>query len=380
MTSEILEKAESWISSHNGETLELLDALCRIPAPSGKEEKRAEFCKRWLENIGARGVFIDGALNVVFPYCDDGGELTAVLTHTDTVFPDLEPFDVVKDGNVWRCPGIGDNTVHVAQQLMTVKFILENGIKPEKGGMLFVCDSCEEGLGNLKGVKEIVMNYGKRLKCFIAVDGVYPNIAVRSVGSKRFRVEVRTEGGHSFGKFGNKNAIHLLSEIITELYKMQVPVIEGRKTTFNVGTISGGTSVNTIAQQAEMLFEFRSDDRKGLEIMEKQFNAILDGAKQRGVDLSCEIVGERPCSGEIDKDKMEELVARMTKTMKKYTDLPIHYRSGSTDCNIPSSVGIPSVCIGGYHGAGAHTREEYIDITSVETGSKIVADAILSCM
>ncbi len=380
MTREILEKAESWISSHNGETLELLDTLCRIPAPSGKEEKRAEFCKSWLEKIGARGVFIDEALNVVFPYCDDGGELTAVLTHTDTVFPDLEPFDVVKDGNFWRCPGIGDNTVHVVQQLMTVKFILENGIKPEKGGMLFVCDSCEEGLGNLKGVKEIVKNYGKRLKNFIAVDGGYPNIAVRSVGSKRFRVEVRTEGGHSFGKFGNKNAIHLLSEIITELYKMKVPVIEGRKTTFNVGTISGGTSVNTIAQQAEMLFEFRSDDRNGLKIMEEQFNAVLEGAKNRGIDISCEIVGERPCSGEIDKEKMDELVARMTETMKKFSDLPINYRAGSTDCNIPSSVGIPSVCIGGYHGGGAHTREEYIDITSVETGSKIVADAILNCM
>ncbi|MBQ7625250.1 MAG: M20/M25/M40 family metallo-hydrolase, partial [Clostridia bacterium] len=368
--NELLEKGSAWIKAHINETLELLDALCRIPAPSGKEEKRAEFCKKWLEKAGAEGVFIDGALNVVFPFCDNGGKLTAVLTHTDTVFPDLTPFDIKKDEKNWRCPGIGDNTVHVAQNMMIVKFLLESGVRSDKG-ILFVCNSCEEGLGNLKGVREIIKNYGGRIDEFFAIDGQYTSLATKCVGSKRYKITVKTEGGHSYGAFGNKNAIHLLSKLVCGLYEMKIPAKEGTKTTFNVGTISGGTSVNTIAQNAEMLFEYRSDDKECLENMDGQFESILKDAEKDGVDVSCEVVGERPCMGDVDPEKLKAIIDKAANSVKKYYGGDIRLRSSSTDCNIPLSRGIPSVCLGGYIGGGAHTREEYIEIDSVLTGHLI---------
>ena len=123
-----------------------------------------------------------------------------------------------------------------------------------------MCNAGEEGLGNLKGVRKICEDYGGRIKSFCTFDSSLSSIVDRAVGSKRFRVKVRTRGGHSYNDFGNDNAIAGLASLVGKLYKIQVP--EGGKTTYNVGMISGGTSVNTIAQEAEMLYEFRSDKRR----------------------------------------------------------------------------------------------------------------------
>ena len=147
-------------------------------------------------------------------------------------------------------------------------------------GLLLVCNAGEEGLGNLKGVRKICEDYGGRIKSFCTFDSSLSSIVDRAVGSKRFRVKVRTRGGHSYNDFGNDNAIAGLASLVGKLYKIQVP--EGGKTTYNVGMISGGTSVNTIAQEAEMLYEFRSDKRENLEYMERQFMEVLDRAKAEG--------------------------------------------------------------------------------------------------
>ena len=368
---------KNWAETSQEELKQLIFDLCRIPAPSHKEELRAEFCKNWLENKGAQGVYIDEALNVVFPYCDNGGDVTVFEAHTDTVFPDLTPFEVKIDGDKAYCPGIGDDTTNLAEMMMAISFLLENDLKPQNGGIIFVCNSCEEGLGNLKGTRAIMKRYGDRTKEFFTFDGGLYSAVKRAVGSRRFKIEVKTIGGHSYGAYGNPNAIEQLAQLIVQLYRIKVPSVPDTKTTMNVGVINGGTSVNTIAQQAEALFEFRSDDKDCLDNMQKQFDAIIEAERVKGVDITVEVVGERPCMGDVDPVKHKAILDKVVKLMSKYTDKEIRLRSSSTDCNIPLSMGIPSTCIGGYSGSGAHTREEYIKLSSLTTGLRIVTECIM---
>ena len=245
------EKLRRFLKEHRQELVDLMITICQIPAPSNHEEKRAAFCKEWLEKQGAKNVTIDKALNVVYPInCEGSDEIVAVMAHSDTVFPDMEPMPLrIEDGKIFS-PGIGDDTANVAIMLMIVKFILENRLIP-KGAVMFVVDAGEEGLGNLKGCRQIMEDYAGRIKEVLALDGTFTSMVTGAVGSMRYRVEILTEGGHSYGHFGNRNAIHLLASMIDTLYNMKVP--QGGRTTYNVGTIEGGTSVNAIAQQASML-------------------------------------------------------------------------------------------------------------------------------
>ena len=376
-----------YIDAHAQEARELLITLAQIPSPSNHEEKRAEFCRKWLEDQGARGVFVDEALNVVYPIgVTHDNPVVVFMAHTDVVFPDMEPLPLrIEDGKIF-CPGVGDDTANLACLMMIAKYLTETGeadrLDKAAGagtcprGLVLVCDSGEEGLGNLKGSRKICETYGKRIQEFYSFDGTMSDMAVRAVGSKRFKISAHTVGGHSYGSFGNPNAIAQLSELIHDLYKIQVPS-EG-KTTYNVGMISGGTSVNTIAQCAEMLYEFRSDSREGLSYMERQFDSIVDAKKGQGMDIQVEIVGLRPCEGDVDLGVRERMLRLASDTIQEYTGREPGRCPGSTDCNIPLSLGIPSLCMGTYEGSGAHTREEYVVMDSLMPGYKVGFQMVLS--
>ena len=365
-----------YVDAHWEESYELLLELAQLPAPSNHEEKRAVFCKEWLEKQGARGVYIDEALNVVYPIgCEGDKPIAVFMAHSDVVFPDTGPLPLkVENGRIY-CPGIGDDTADVIALLMAAKFIAQSQLEPKKNGILMVVNSGEEGLGNLKGVRKIMEDYGSRIREFITFDDHDCCGVNRAVGSRRYRVEFDTEGGHSYGAFGNRNAIACLASMIDTLYTVKVP--EKGKTTYNVGTISGGTSVNTIAQHAEMLYEFRSDERESLDIMERHFQAAVEFYRAKGIAVTVTQVGDRPCSGEVDEEKMAELMERASAASVRHYGEPFTYGPGSTDCNIPLSVGIPAVCVGCYFGAGAHTREEYVEIDSLLPGQKVAFDLIL---
>lgn len=348
--------------------IKTLRELCAIPAPSHFEHERAQYCKKWLENIGAKGVYIDDALNVIFPInCEDSNKITVFVAHTDTVFPDRKPMLYVDDGEFIRCPGVGDDTSSLVILLYTAKYFIENQ-KTAPNGILFVCNSCEEGLGNLKGTRQLFSDYEGRIARFISFDGKFHSIADRCVGSHRYEVEVRTEGGHSFGAFGNRNAIAELSKIIDEIYSIQVPQNGNSKTTYNVGVISGGTSVNTIAQSAKMLCEYRSDNIDCLAKMQSHFTRIFDDARARGLDLSITLVGDRPCMGNVDLSKIEELTHICREIIEETAKISVVTDSSSTDCNIPLSLGIPAICVGVYKGGGTHTREEWVEKASLPIG------------
>lgn len=361
------------------ETMALLETICKIPAPSNHEEKRAAFCKKWLEDVGAEGVYIDEALNVVFPWnCEGKDNIVAFLAHTDTVFPDMtEPMPYSTDGKFAYSPGVGDDTICLVMMLMVAKYVVKNDLKSDRG-ILFVADSGEEGLGNLKGVKQIMKDFAGRVERFYTFDGTYDHMYSRCVGSHRYKLTFETAGGHSFSAFGNRNAICSAAELICALNKCQVPAIGDSKTTFNVGVIEGGTSVNTIAQNASFLYEYRSDSYKCLEKMQAFFEETVEKAKQdKEVKITVEVIGIRPCGAEVDETIFNEMVENAKSVCEKYSGIPCALKSGSTDANIPMSLGIPAICVGSYMGGGAHTREEFLEIASVPVGLKITAEIIL---
>lgn len=373
------EKILKFLEENQEQTLLLTEQISKIPAPSGKEERRAEFVKNWLEGAGAKGVCIDGALNVVYKIDGkDSDDIIAFIAHTDTVFPDTEyPMPFSRDDKYLYSPGVGDDTVCLAIMLMVVKYIVENNLKPSLS-ILFAANSCEEGLGNLKGVKQLMKDYGDKVKTLYTFDGTYRHLVNKCVGSHRYKITFETEGGHSFNNFGNRNAIYAMSQLINSLYACKVPVNGDSVTTYNVGIVDGGTSVNTIAQNASMLYEYRSDDKECLSYMQNFFNCQIEEFKKKNLaTINVELIGDRPCGGDVDKDELKKISDKVVGICEKHTGIPCKCESGSTDANIPMSLGIPAVCVGVYMGSGAHTREETVEIASVPKGLKIAAELIL---
>ena len=358
---------DEYAKAHFEETKALLKTLCEIPAPSHAEEGRAAFCKEWLEKFGAKGVFVDEAKNAVFPMQDTGKDAVLFMAHTDTVFPDVAPMQVTQANGKIYCPGVGDDTANVAIMLMAVRYFLEQGKKP-KTDLIFAADSCEEGLGNLKGSRALVERYGDRLKEVVCFDLNLDQLYVKAVGSARYEITVTTNGGHSWSDFGAPSAIHEAAQLISKLCSQPMP--KDQKASYNVGLISGGTSVNTIAQKAQFCYEYRSDSAEAMAVMEENFQKAI-AVKKDGVSVAVKTLGVRPGNGESkDKRAQEDLIARADKTIERVTGKKPAHLAGSTDCNIPLSLGIPSVCMGLIMGNGAHTREEYIYADSLMLGLK----------
>lgn len=350
-----------------------LKELSLIPAPSNFEHDRAQYCKAWLEKYGAENVYIDEVQNVIFPInCDDSKRLTVFAAHTDTVFPDREPMPYFDDGKKIFCPGVADDTASVVVILLCAKFFIENNIRP-KNGVLFVLNSCEEGLGNLKGTRQLFVDFCGRIETYVTLDSNLGVLVNSCVGSHRYEVTVATPGGHSFHAFGNANAIVEMSKIIANIYKIKVPQKEGTKTTYNVGIVEGGTSVNSIAQSAKMLCEYRSNDGECLAFMRQEFEKIFAEAAE-SAEVKVTLVGDRPC-GNIAPEKIVTLEEKIVPIVEEAIGKEAKLISGSTDSNIPLSMGVAAICIGANTHGNIHTREEWVDKDSIQTGLYITLRA-----
>lgn len=383
---------QEYVETHHEETVALLKELAVIPAPSGQKGKRAAFVLKWLHKQGAEA-FTDEAGNVVFPYqCETGRELVVVMAHMDVVCPDKETLPLKELDGCLIGPGVRDDTANLVNMLMTIKFLLSHkgyfSHKPEglcnettsamcdrkMPGILFVADVGEEGLGNLKGSRQIWRDYGSRICGWICFDLNYNVIYNRAVGSRRYRISVHTRGGHSYKDFGKENAIVQLAEVITRLYCVKLP--QNEKVTYNVGRIEGGTTINTIAQDASMLYEFRSESGEAMQYMENFLQETLQCYRSRGVQIEAELLGIRPGNGRVDEKRQEILTQRCRSAIRKYYDGDIICDAGSTDGNIPLSQGIPSVTIGTALGEGTHTRQETVVLASMKTGQKIAIELV----
>lgn len=369
---------ETFVEQNREETILLLKELAVIPAPSHHEEKRAQFCLDWLQGQGAKEAYIDEAGNVVFPYhCAGKSRWTAFMAHMDVVFPDTVPFSVVEDRERLAVPGVGDDTANLVNLLMCIKFLIQNHLAPAGMGILFVANTCEEGLGNLKGCRAVFEQYGGGIEEMISFDCYLGVLVWRAVGSQRYKITVKTRGGHSYADFGETSAIQVIAGIVCRLYQTEVPP-EG-KTTYNVGIIEGGTSVNTIAESAAICYEFRSDRQSSLACMEKALWQILDSYQNQGADVQAEVLGIRPCgSGEVPPDRFQALVKRQSRIIEQATGKPVELIAGSTDANIPLSLGIPAITFGTVAGAGAHTYGEWIDKGSMAMGQKVALASVMS--
>ncbi len=374
LTPQILE----YLDSVKDETIALIETLCRIPAPSHLEDERAKFIKQWLEKQGAKGVYIDEAKNVVYPVgCENKNDIILFSAHTDTVFPDLEEMPFSNDGEYLYSPGVGDDTTCLAVLLMAAKYVAQNNLQAPCG-ILFVANACEEGLGNLKGIKQIMRDYTGRISRAYTFDGQYDALVTKCVGSHRYELTLTTEGGHSFRDFGNRNAIVAAAKLIALLNECEISTKSKGNTTFNFGLIEGGTSVNTIAQSVKFCYEYRSDQRQDLEQMQTFFFQCVETArKEKWADIAIKTLGERPCGGKINESELQEMIEQAVQISQKHSGIECKQTSGSTDCNILMSLGVPAVCVGSYLGHGEHTREEKVLISSIPVGLKIAFELVL---
>ncbi len=346
------------------EVLRLAKDLAVIPAPSGREDKRTAFCLDVWQGKGFPA-FADSVGNVILELGDvENAPVTLFMAHTDIVFDEKTLLVLREEGDRLYCPGIGDDTLHAAMVLAGGAWMAGQTL-PGDCSFVFCANVCEEGEGNLKGCRALMERYGSRIREVISFDSYLESLHDTCVGSVRYRVTAETEGGHSFRDFGAPNAIAKLCGLVAELDKQPLPT-EGI-TTFNFGQISGGTTVNTIAAKANLLYEFRSDRKENFHQMEAQFRAACGNVTD--CTLTVESIGIRPC-GDVDPAKQEALAQRCETA---FGELPVPRRHpASTDCNLPLSMGIPAVCIGLCRGGGAHTTEEYILQSSIPHGVAVL--------
>lgn len=375
----MIEKSEieAFVETNHDEAVALLEELGRIPAPSHQEDQRAAFCRDWFVREGVGEVFVDAAKNVVCKFgCDGCDDITVFMAHMDIVQPDLEPLPMRREGNILYAPGIGDDTANLVNLMMGARFLLERRDRLH-GGVMIVANSCEEGLGNCMGAREIMDNYGGRISRFYSFDGYVAQVTSIPVGSHRYRMHIHARGGHSYLEFGNENAVVQMAGLIGELCEQKLPCAEGvERTTYNVGPIKGGSTVNSIPEDCELLYEYRSSSEANLAVMRRRMNAIVEELRAQGVDIDVQTVGVRPGMGDVDRVALRAFTDGNIEAVRRWYSGEMDEGPYATDSNIPLSLGVVANTIGTVVGGMPHTREEWVDLDSLPAGMGIVCDLI----
>jgi acetylornithine deacetylase/succinyl-diaminopimelate desuccinylase-like protein len=345
--------------------LDVQATLCEIAAPPFREQARGEAMRRLFEDLGLSGVRIDRAGNVIGERPGRAPRPNLVFTaHLDTVFPEGTDVRVSREGSVLKGPGIGDDCRGLAVVIGVIRALNRASVETP-GTITFVATVGEEGLGDLRGVRHLFNEEMKgRIDRFVSVDGTGLGITRVGVGSRRYRVTYKGPGGHSYSAFGMPSPIHALGRAIAKISDFQVPT--KAKTTFNVGRIGGGTSVNSIAFEAWMEVDMRSADTASLMAVDARFNDAIQAAlseenarrENRGrLTLVKDLVGDRPSGETPESAPIVQAAISVTQAL----GLPITVDEGSTDSNVPMNLGIPAVTIGGGGiGQGAHSLGESV--------------------
>lgn len=349
--------------------------ICAIPAPPFKEGERARELERLFTELGLRNVRVDTVGNVIGERPGRAPRPNLVLAaHLDTVFPEGTDVRVTREGSMLKGPGIGDDCRGLAVVVGVVR-ALETGKVQTPGTITFVANVGEEGLGDLRGARHLFEEELKgRIDRFVSVDGTGLDITHIGVGSRRYRVTYKGPGGHSYGAFGLASPIHALGRAIAKVGDFQVPAQP--KTTFTVGRIGGGTSVNSIAYEAWMEVDMRSADAAALAAADMTFTeAIATALREENarwndkgrLTLVTDLVGDRPAGRTPESADIVRAAVSVTTAL----GLPVALNEGSTDSNVPMSLDIPAVTIdGGGKGTGAHSLTEAFDSTDSWKGTQ----------
>jgi len=347
-------------------TIEQEIRICEIAAPPFHENARGEELKRLFTNLGLQDVRVDKAGNVMGTRPGRSLHPHLVLSaHLDTVFPEGTSVKVRREGTVLKGPGIGDDCRGLSVLLAVIQ-ALDEGKVSTPGTITFVADVGEEGLGDLRGMKNLFSESMKgEIDKFVSLDGTGYGVVNVGVGSLRYRVTFTGPGGHSYGSFGIANPIHAMGRAIAKIGDFEVP--SEPKTTFNVGRVGGGTSVNAIASEAWMEMDLRSSDVQSLRLLDRKFQAAVHAAvdeenrrwNNRGkVSVSLELVGARPAGQTPVNSPIVQTALAVSRALGIEDDL----RESSSDSNVPMNLNIPAITVGGGgRGAGSHSLEESFD-------------------
>jgi tripeptide aminopeptidase len=357
------------LKADNAWTIAQQKSICEIPAPPFKEATRGAEYKRRLEALGLKAR-IDAIGNVLAERRGSGKGPTIVLAgHLDTVFPEGTDVRVKEAGGRMTGPGIGDDCRGLAVVLAVAR-AYQRANPRHDGRIVFVGNVGEEGPGNLRGVRHL---FEKELKgqidYFISVDGTGLGLVSRAVGSNRYRVTYKGPGGHSYGAFGIPNPIHAMGRAIAMISDIQAPVTP--KTTFNVGVVGGGTSVNSIAFDATMEIDMRSESAESLRNVDQQIRRALaealdaengrwssERAARSRLTLVIDTIGIRPTGAQNDSVRIVQVAMQTAKAL----GFSPTTSASSTDANFPISVGVPGITIdGGGRGEGAHSLGEWYE-------------------
>jgi tripeptide aminopeptidase len=339
--------------------------ITEIPAPPYKEKVRAQYYLKRFQELGFQDAFIDSEGNVIGLRRGTGGgrPKLVVSAHLDTVFPEGTDVTVKEKDGVILAPGIGDDSRGLAALLSLIKAINANGIATV-GDVMFVGTVGEEELGNLRGVKALFRDHVD-IDGFISVDGLgITRVVNQATGSHRYEMTFKGPGGHSFQEFGLPSAIHAMGRAIAKISDLQTP--SDPKTTFTVGTVSGGTSVNAIAGEARMAVDMRSNSTEELLKLEARLLDLVkvavteENARWHSDKLSVgiKLIGDRP-AGIVSMDS--PIVQATQRAVSVITRAPrVTFAGSSTDSNLAMSLGIPAVTIGGGgEGGNWHSRNEW---------------------
>ena len=366
--------ALDWIKNAEPQTIEDQVRVCEVEAPPFKEAKRAEVYARLFRDAGLQNVRIDKEGNVLGDRPGTQPRPRLVFSaHLDTVFPEGTDVKVKRDGNVLRAPGIGDDCRGLAVLLAVVRAMNQAKIQTP-GTITFVGTVGEEGLGDLRGVKYL-FNEGLKgqIDRFVSIDGTGLGITHVAVGSLRYRVTFKGPGGHSYGAFGLSNPLHALGRAVEAISRFEVP--SDPKTTFNVGRVGGGTSVNAIPFEAWFEMDMRSASPSALQALDARFHRVVDDAvkaedarwKKNVLTADKALVGNRPAGQTPANSPIVQSAVSVTRAL----GFAVTLDEGSTDSNIPMSLGIPAITIdGGGRGTGAHALDEAFDSTNSWQGSQ----------
>lgn len=351
----------------------VLDAACQlqqIPAPTFQENERAQWMHDHFLLAGLQGVEIDPAGNVWARLAGAGGPPLVISAHLDTVHPLSRPLPLERTPARITGPGIGDNSLGLAALLGLARHF-QGRSSPLPGDLILIANTCEEGMGNLHGMRAAVDRLGSRPLAYLIVEGLgLGNVYHSGLGVERYCIRVATPGGHSWADYGSPSAIHELAGIISQVTDLRLP--QSPRSSLNFGTIEGGTSINTIAALASCTLDLRSESSATLEKMVASVQTITGKFNRPGVVTSLERIGQRP-AGAISLDHP---LVQLVKFSLERLGIESHIGSASTDANVPLSRGLPAVCFGLTTGGKSHTVSEYIDVKPVGKGLRLLTQVV----